>query len=79
MGGDLNKKVLKVEIEDPERAAIAVKDYWKTTEWVSMEALKSTIGGNIVINQEDEESSLKIASLSGSGGESAPLMLTMSK
>jgi regulator of protease activity HflC (stomatin/prohibitin superfamily) len=37
---------VELEIEDPERAAIAVKDYWKTTEWVSMEALKSTIGGN---------------------------------
>ena len=37
---------VELEIEDPEKAAIAVKDYWKTTEWVSMEALKSTIGGN---------------------------------
>ena len=37
---------VELEIEDPERAAVAVKDYWKTTEWVSMEALKSTIGGN---------------------------------
>ena len=37
---------VELEIENPEKAAIAVKDYWKTTEWVSMEALKSTIGGN---------------------------------
>jgi regulator of protease activity HflC (stomatin/prohibitin superfamily) len=35
-----------LEVEDPEKAAIDVQDYWKTTEWVSMEALKSTIGGN---------------------------------
>lgn len=37
---------VELEIEDPEKAAIAVKDYWKTTEWTSMEALKSTIGRN---------------------------------
>jgi regulator of protease activity HflC (stomatin/prohibitin superfamily) len=37
---------VEMEVEDPEKAAIAVKDYWKTTEWVSMEALKSTIGSN---------------------------------
>lgn len=37
---------VELEVEDPERASIAVKDYWKTTEWASMEALKSTIGGN---------------------------------
>ena len=37
---------VELEIEDPERAAIDVQDYWKTTEWASMEALKSTIGGN---------------------------------
>jgi regulator of protease activity HflC (stomatin/prohibitin superfamily) len=37
---------VEMEIEDPERAAIAVKDYWKTTEWASMEALKSSIGRN---------------------------------
>jgi len=37
---------VELEIEDPEKAAIAVQDYWKTTEWASMEALKSTIGGN---------------------------------
>lgn len=37
---------VELEIEDPEKAAIEVKDYWKTTEWASMEALKSTIGGN---------------------------------
>ena len=37
---------VELEIENPERAAIEVQDYWKTTEWVSMEALKSTIGRN---------------------------------
>ena len=37
---------VELEIENPEKAAIDVQDYWKTTEWVSMEALKSTIGGN---------------------------------
>jgi regulator of protease activity HflC (stomatin/prohibitin superfamily) len=37
---------VEMEIEDPEKAAIRVKDYWKTTEWASMEALKSTIGKN---------------------------------
>lgn len=37
---------IELEVEDPEKAAIDVLDYWKTTEWASMEALKSTIGGN---------------------------------
>ncbi len=37
---------VELEIENPEKAAINVKDYWKTTEWASMEALKSTIGRN---------------------------------
>ena len=37
---------VELEIEDPEKAAIGVKDYWKTTEWASMEALKSSIGKN---------------------------------
>jgi len=37
---------IEMEIENPEKAAIAVKDYWKTTEWASMEALKSSIGKN---------------------------------
>jgi regulator of protease activity HflC (stomatin/prohibitin superfamily) len=37
---------VELEVEDPEKAAVDVQDYWKTTEWVSMEALKSTIGGN---------------------------------
>lgn len=37
---------VELEIENPEKAAIAVKDYWKTTEWASMEALKSAIGKN---------------------------------
>ena len=37
---------VELEVEDPERAVVNVRDYWKTTEWASMEALKSTIGGN---------------------------------
>jgi len=37
---------IELEVENPEKAAIAVKDYWKTTEWASMEALKSTIGSS---------------------------------
>jgi regulator of protease activity HflC (stomatin/prohibitin superfamily) len=37
---------VELEIEDPVKAAIDVQDYWKTTEWASMEALKSTIGRN---------------------------------
>lgn len=37
---------VELEIENPEKAAINVKDYWKTTEWAAMEALKSTIGRN---------------------------------
>ena len=37
---------VEMEIEDPVKAAISVQNYWKTTEWASMEALKSTIGGN---------------------------------
>lgn len=37
---------IELEVESPEKAAIAVKDYWKTTEWASMEALKSTIGSS---------------------------------
>ncbi len=37
---------VELEVEDPVKAAIDVQNYWKTTEWASMEALKSTIGGN---------------------------------
>lgn len=37
---------VELEVEDPEKAAIDVRDYWKTTEWASMEALKNTIGSN---------------------------------
>ena len=37
---------VELEVEDPEKASIDVRDYWKTTEWASMEALKSTIGRN---------------------------------
>jgi regulator of protease activity HflC (stomatin/prohibitin superfamily) len=37
---------IELEVEDPEKAAVDVQDYWKTTEWASMEALKSTIGSN---------------------------------
>jgi regulator of protease activity HflC (stomatin/prohibitin superfamily) len=37
---------VELEVENPEMAAVRVRDYWKTTEWASMEALKSTIGAN---------------------------------
>ncbi|MDH3943261.1 MAG: SPFH domain-containing protein [Anaerolineae bacterium] len=37
---------VELQIEDPEKATVEVQDYWKTTEWASMEALKSTIGSN---------------------------------
>ncbi|MCK5785144.1 MAG: hypothetical protein KAH54_01155 [Candidatus Sabulitectum sp.] len=37
---------VELEVENPEKAVVDVKNYWKTTEWVSMEALKSTIGAN---------------------------------
>lgn len=37
---------IELEVEDAEKAAIDVSDYWKTTEWASMEALKSTIGSS---------------------------------
>ena len=37
---------VELEVENPEKAAIEVQNYWKTTEWASMEALKSTIGKN---------------------------------
>ncbi len=37
---------VELEVENPEKAVIDVQNYWKTTEWVSMEALKSTIGAN---------------------------------
>jgi len=37
---------VELEVEDPEKATIDVRDYWKTTEWASMEALKNTIGSN---------------------------------
>jgi regulator of protease activity HflC (stomatin/prohibitin superfamily) len=37
---------VELEVENAEKAAIRVKDYWKTTEWASMEALKSSIGRN---------------------------------
>ena len=37
---------IELEVESPEKASIDVVDYWKTTEWASMEALKSTIGAN---------------------------------
>ena len=37
---------VELEVENPEKAAIDVSDYWKTTEWASMEALKSTIGSS---------------------------------
>jgi regulator of protease activity HflC (stomatin/prohibitin superfamily) len=37
---------IEMEIENAEKAVIDVQNYWKTTEWASMEALKSTIGSN---------------------------------
>lgn len=37
---------VELEVEDPEKATINVKDYWKTTEWSTMEALKNAIGSN---------------------------------
>jgi regulator of protease activity HflC (stomatin/prohibitin superfamily) len=37
---------VELEVENPEKAVIDVSDYWKTTEWASMEALKSTIGSS---------------------------------
>jgi len=48
---------VELEVEDPEKAAIAVNDYWKTTEWASMEALKSTIGRSklVVLLSETEK------------------------
>ena len=48
---------VELEVEDPEKAAIAVSDYWKTTEWASMEALKSTIGSSklVVLLSETEK------------------------
>jgi len=52
---------VELEVEDPERASIAVKDYWKTTEWASMEALKSTIGSNdlrLLLSETDKISSM---------------------
>ena len=36
---------IEFEIEDPEKATIRVRDYLKTVEWASTEALKNTIGG----------------------------------
>ena len=52
---------VELEVEDPERAAIGVRDYWKTTEWASMEALKSTIGGNdlrLLLSETEQISSM---------------------
>ncbi len=56
---------VELEIENPEKAAIAVKDYWKTTEWASMEALKSSIGKNdlrpLLSDTETIAASVKVA------------------
>jgi len=52
---------VELEVEDPERATIDVKDYWKTTEWASMEALKSTIGSNdlrLLLSETEKISSM---------------------
>jgi len=40
---------VELEVENPVKAAIDVSDYWKTTEWASMEALKSTIGSSKLV------------------------------
>ena len=40
---------IELEVESAEKASIDVVDYWKTTEWASMEALKSTIGANDLV------------------------------
>jgi len=54
---------IEMEVEDPEKAAIDVQNYWKTTEWASMEALKSTIGSNdlrpLLSERENIASALK--------------------
>lgn len=54
---------IEMEVEDPEKASIKVKDYWKTTEWAAMEALKSAIGMNelrpILSDRETIANSLK--------------------
>ncbi len=56
---------VELEIENPEKAAIAVRDYWKTTEWASMEALKSAIGKNdlrpLLSDTESIAASVKLA------------------
>jgi len=54
---------IEMQVEDPEKAAIDVQNYWKTTEWASMEALKSTIGSNdlrsLLSERENIASALK--------------------
>jgi len=48
---------VELEVEDPEKATIEVKDYWKTTEWSAMEALKNAIGSNdlkILLSRTEE-------------------------
>lgn len=52
---------VELEVEDPEKAAVSVRDYWKTTEWASMEALKSTIGSNTLRPLLSETENIAIA------------------
>jgi len=52
---------VEIEVEDPEKAAVDVRDYWKTTEWASMEALKSTIGSNDLGNLLSETKEIAAA------------------
>ncbi len=59
---------VELEVEDPEKAAIAVSDYWKTTEWASMEALKSTIGSSkleMLLSETDKISAMLKSEIDG--------------
>ncbi len=52
---------VELEVEDPEKATIKVKDYWKSTEWSTMEALKNTIGSNTLRLLLSETEELAVA------------------
>lgn len=63
---------VELEVEDPEKAAIDVRDYWKTTEWASMEALKSTIGGNdlrLLLSETEKISSMLKAEIDSAASD----------
>jgi regulator of protease activity HflC (stomatin/prohibitin superfamily) len=63
---------VELEVEDPEQAAIDVRDYWKTTEWASMEALKSTIGGNdlrLLLSETEKISSMLKAEIDSAASD----------